>query len=718
MLNNFLCVPSCVLRVPLWLKKHNFNYKRLKEIHRGAQRIILSILISVLITSSVTAQIKSARKEMSLYNYSKAVGLLQDAIKSKNQDTKREATLILAECYRKQNDIENAGLWYGKSLEFDKVDEITRYYYAQALRSSGDYQEAKKMFLMYDSTAPEDPRGKIYANYCDSAISWKKRQHVYDVKNMTAINTSQSEFGVVFYLNDIVFASDRVLSKQEEKTYGWTGNNYLRLFLAKPSNDDTLNSIFNNPEPYTLSYNQYWHDGPASFNQDFTEIFINRTLLNKDPGKKDPERIRTHLLKIFTSVFKDEKWSKPEPFFLNSNGFSVGHPALASDGKTLFFVSDMPGGYGGTDILFCMREGGKWTKPKNLGAMVNTFGNEMFPFISSNGDLFFASDGLPGFGGLDLFFTRQVNGKWISPINLGQQVNSSYDDFSLATNDNGKTGFFSSNRPGGSGSDDIYHFTPTPPLAPIPPIPPPYISGCVKNKSTLEPIPDATIFFLDEVRGQVLIIKTDESGCFRILFEKGRRYACKAMKTSYIPDCLSFRFDAMDPQIELTLPRDLLLDRLEMNKRYTLENIFYDFDKWDIRPDAEPSLNNLVRIMKENPVTIELGSHTDCRGSEEYNRVLSQKRAESAVSYIVKQGIDPSRIIAKGYGKSMLINRCNCMGGIECTEAEHQANRRTEFRITGFTGFTGQLINQTVDPDRLKAGQIVKVSDFPDNFFE
>jgi peptidoglycan-associated lipoprotein len=218
------------------------------------------------------------------------------------------------------------------------------------------------------------------------------------------------------------------------------------------------------------------------------------------------------------------------------------------------------------------------------------------------------------------------------------------------------------------------------------------------------------VFLLDIENAQVVVMKTNDNGCFKTPISKGRSYVVKAVQTSYLPDCLSFRTDDLNRQNDLTIPRDLLLDRLEMNKRFTLENIFYDFDKWNIRPDAEPSLNNLVKILKENPVSIELGSHTDCRGSEEYNRVLSQKRAESAVRYIVQQGIDPGRIIAKGYGKSQLINRCNCSKGVECTEAEHQANRRTEFRITGLSD---QKINPPVEPVHF-----INARQLPDGFFE
>jgi len=677
------------------------------------QLVLITIFFLSGITVTLSGQVKNARKEMSLFNYSKAIFLLQKAVKSENPQTKRQATLLMAECYRKQNDIANARVWYGKSLESKDTEPISIYYFAQALRSAGEYGEARNMFLKYNALIPKDPRGKVFADQCDSAIAWKGRNPLFEIKNVSAVNTPQSEFGVVFYHKGILFASDRILSRQEEKTYGWTGNNYLRLFYAEPTSTGDLNSSFSIPELFPGLKGQSVHNGPVSFNRDFTEIFINRTL-NNDKGRKDNDRIRTHLLKIFTATTLDGKWSEYEPFFLNSNEYSVGHPALSPDGNTLYFVSDMANGYGGTDIYFCRREAGKWSDPVNLGKEINTFGNEMFPYIGSSGELYFASDGLAGFGGFDLFVSSRIEGKWKEPENLGQPVNSSYDDFSLSTTGTGKTGYFSSNRPGGSGSDDIYSFRKLPQTPPTPLMAISFVSGCVKDKSTGEPVEDATVFVLDEQKDEVIILKTDIKGCFSLPVDRNARYRVKATKTSYFPDCLSFRTDPLNMQNDLSIPRDLLIDKLEINKSFSLENIFYDFDKWNIRQDAEPSLNNLVRIMVENPVTIELGSHTDCRGSAEYNEILSQKRAEAAVAYIIHQGIDPGRITAKGYGKSRLINRCNCTAGTECTEAEHQVNRRTEFRITGLSF---QKIDPSYAPDRYRGGDILKIGELPDQFF-
>lgn len=679
--------------------------------------LIPTLIITSVLSINASGQLKDAKREMSIFNYAKAVELLQEAVKEKNKNTKREATFLLADCYRMQNDIQNEKEWYGKAVTFGNADPIVYYYYAQVLRFCGEYPEAKRMFLKYDSLVPMDHRGRIFAGYCDSAVSWWVKTPAFQIKNARFLNSMQSDFGAVLYDTGIMFASDRIVPEQKGTTYGWTGNNYLRLYSSEPTVGGDLNSGFPPPGLGPDELNQGWHDGPVSFNKSFSEIFINRTILYHDKGKKERGNFRTHLLKIYTAVRKDEKWTKPEPFFLNSDDYSVGHPSLSPDGQTLYFVSDMPGGFGGTDLFMCTREGGKWSDPMNLGAVVNTFGNEMFPYMADDGDLYFASDGLPGFGGLDLFVSRKINGQWSRPENLGMPLNSSYDDFALIFAHDGVSGLFSSNRPGGEGSDDIYSFKKisiTPKITPKVQKVPAFVAGYVKDKTTREPIPAATVFLAEGGSGRALVIKTNDKGYFKTPVKKGKSYTVKAIQTGYLEDCFLFEFDTLNKQNDLSLPRDLLLDKLELNKTYRLENIYYDFDKWNIRQDAEPSLDKLVTLMKENPITIELGSHTDCRGSVEYNQVLSQRRAESAVRYIANNGIGFNRIIAKGYGKSQLLNRCNCANDVPCTEAEHQLNRRTEFRILSWAE---DRSNNYVNPG-YKDGDVIELINLPVDFFD
>jgi outer membrane protein OmpA-like peptidoglycan-associated protein len=238
------------------------------------------------------------------------------------------------------------------------------------------------------------------------------------------------------------------------------------------------------------------------------------------------------------------------------------------------------------------------------------------------------------------------------------------------------------------------------------------VSGCVKDKNTHEPVPGAVVFMLDNESGKALVIKTNSGGCFKTPVKKGMNYSMKAMQTGYIADCLSFILDSTQPGPDFSLPRDLLLDKLTVNRKFKLENIYYDFNKSFIRKDAEPSLNNLVTILKENPITVELGSHTDSRGSDQYNLKLSQRRAEAAVHYIVSQGIDPKRITAHGYGETQLVNRCR--NHVKCSAAEHQANRRTEFKILSVYE---DKSDKTFNTDKFRAGEIIDIRFMPDGFF-
>ncbi|MBE0646239.1 MAG: OmpA family protein [Bacteroidales bacterium] len=567
------------------------------------------------------SQIRQAEKEMAVYNFTEAVLLLQTTLEKGNPEEETKIVSLLADCYRMLNDWPQAKTCYRRAISLGETLPENYYYLGQAYRVSGDYEEAQRLFLQCEAVAPGRFPSNHFAAACDSAIRWKQQKPGFDVQNMALLNSPQSEFGVVIIPTGLLFTSDRLPEQGRDKLYGWTGNSYLKLFLAEKTPVGAPDS-FLTPEDYDKLSGHEWHSGPVSFNRGFTEVFINRTQAFGDQAKRDPERTRTHLLKIFTAEIKDSRWTKPVPFFLNNINYSVGHPALSPDGNTLFFVSNQPGGYGGTDIYQCnwTETGWGWGTPVNLGPLINTPGNEMFPFAGSRNELWFASDYHPGFGGLDLFVTRFIEDNemtsgqsvWTTPVNPGSPLNSSFDDFSIWTDSTGDRGFFSSNRPGGIGADDIYSFA--------------RMLGSEPRAQGTEPRAQGT-----EPRAQ-------DSG-------------------------------------------QLAVGSWQLDKPYLLENIYYDFDKWDIREDAKPALDSLVRIMKLYPVTIELGSHTDCRGTEEYNRELSQKRAESAVTYMIEQGIDPGRISAKGYGESMPVNACNCEPNQDCSEALHQANRRTGFKI-------------------------------------
>jgi outer membrane protein OmpA-like peptidoglycan-associated protein len=334
----------------------------------------------------------------------------------------------------------------------------------------------------------------------------------------------------------------------------------------------------------------------------------------------------------------------------------------------------------------------------------------MFPTICNDSILYFASEGHPGFGALDIFKTTNRNGLWSIPVNLFPPVNGPGDDFALAFAPGTKNGFFSSNRSGGLGSDDIYAFR----VSEATVVLPSYISGLVKDKTTWQPIIGATVFLLNAKTGKVKILKTDADGMYKTKVEKPGEFIVKAMMPDYIADCMPFMLADISPGATSTAPRDLLLDKLIVSKIFRIDNIYYDFDKYNIRADAKPELDKLVRIMNENKINVELGSHTDCRGSFKYNDKLAQHRAESAVKYITGAGIDKNRITAKGYGEHQLTNKCS--DGIACTRDEHQANRRTEFKVISLD----QAISnpQQFNPELYFDGQELNSENLPPDFFK
>jgi outer membrane protein OmpA-like peptidoglycan-associated protein/tetratricopeptide (TPR) repeat protein len=678
------------------------------------KKILLFLFAILFISMGTMAQpTKRALKKMKLYNYTQAVHILNKAVeKPRYQDA---AIPLLAECYRMQRDVFNTKAWYGKAVALPEAQPDWFFYYAQALRNTGEYEKAGEMFRKYAKLKPEDKRGIQNAAYCDSVLGpWKNRIPAFEIKTVNNINSPQSDFGPAFYAGELVFASDRN-TELDESNYGWTGRGYLDILDARPKAPNEFWGDMKEPSSFKGRFNQSFHDGPASFLND-KQVYFTRTF--RDKAKKQ-DKIKTNLLKTFYATSQDGKWSELKPFFLNSPDYSVGHPALSPDGSILCFVSDMPGGQGGTDLWICKKEGDSWGKPENLGNAINTPGNEMFPSIQSDGILLFSSDGLPGYGSLDIFSASPENGKWAKPANLGTPLNSSFDDFAMNYAPGAKNGFFSSNRPGGLGNDDIYGFRKLDIPEPVIPEPvvvipePSYISGFVKDKTTLKPIDGATVFVFNPNSGKVFVLKTGSDGLYKMPVDRPSEFTVKAMYPRTIADCTPFSLAEIKPGTTTQAPRDLLLDKLEVNKTFKIDNIYYDFDKFNIRADAKPELDKLVRIMNENSINVELGSHTDSRGSFAYNDKLSQNRAQSAVDYILSQGINSIRIKAKGYGEHQLTNKCS--DGIKCSDEEHQANRRTEFKVLGYTA-PANILDQ-FDPNRFNNGEELDARLMPGGFF-
>lgn len=577
----------------------------------------LILIISVLLLNSglVRAQyiLKEADQQFELFNYDKAITLYQQAYKKK---ATAHTAQRLAEAYRLKNDYQAAESWYATAVKLPGSNNENILNYAIALQQNAKFAEAKAQYLNYFSTkntTSPNVKYKLLAS-CDSAMKWMNNPKPVQLNNLGLLNGPQSDWGSTVYQHTLVFASDREnpignkpvktpflkfdgTKLPDRKVYGWTGNGYLKLY-SKQGNDSI--------QVFPVNAKTNYHIGAASFTADGNQMYFTLTRI---PEKllKAAHHTATINVEIYSSKKSDGNWAEAVPFKYNKvNVYSVGDPFISNDGHRLYFVSDMPGGLGGTDIYYVEKDGsGEWGDAVNFRE-VNSAGNERSPFMDKANEFYFSSDGRTGMGGLDIFrLSKNASGE--NQIeNLGFPANSPQDDFAFNTDVNTGIAYFSSNRFGGKGGDDIYSLEP------------------VMANKLVTPVKE----LIDPVAAN-----------------------------KEVPNSLT-----------------------ETNKPFRLENIYYDFNKWNIRTDAAVELDKLVQVMKDNSrIWIELGSHTDSRGNDAYNFSLSQKRAESAVQYIISRGIDKNRIEAKGYGETQLLNRC--LNGVKCTEKEHQLNRRTEFKI-------------------------------------
>ncbi|WP_316849295.1 OmpA family protein [Pedobacter agri] len=639
----------------------------------------LYCLFAVQIDAKAQYVLKDADKQYELYNYAKAVDLYEQAYKKKES---LHAAERLAAAYAYMNDYKQAESWYAiaSKMSGSKPENILGY--AKALQSNSKYSEAKVQYQAYiDQKKDVTERQKdVWLSSCDSAVKWMKNPKKVELINEKALNSTQSDWGATTYQGGVVFTSDRTNtgfeSKEsspflkfdgaktpDKKIYGWTGNGYLKLYI-KPSPKDSL-ALF------PIKTGTKYHVGSATFTADGNTMYFTMTPI-PDDLEKVKNKPSTVNVEIYSSTKgADGKWGEPVAFPYNDvNKFSVGDPFISTSGTSLYFASNMPGGKGGTDIYVSLKtDAGEWGKPINLEE-INTAGNERSPVFDANNNLFFASDGYVGMGGLDVFRALR-DGAGIGKIeNMGYPFNSPQDDFGFSLNEKGGIAYLSSNRNNGLGNDDIYSIDQKMIIAFK-------LEGTVFDKKTNQPIPNALVT-LAKVNGGTVKTEADEDGNYQFNLATETEYNVIGEKTNYRSD--SENLATIGLKTSEVLKQDLHLEPVEINKAIRLENIYYDFDKWNIRPDAAVELDKLVKIMLDNPtIWIELGSHTDSRGKDAYNLSLSQKRAESAVQYIISRGVNKNRITAKGYGETQLLNKC--ANNVQCSDAEHQLNRRTEFKI-------------------------------------
>lgn len=639
--------------------------------------IILSTLLLLFCTVTLKAQyvLKEADRQYEMFNYSKAADLFAQAYKKKPT---LHAAEHLAACYSFIKDYPQAEKWYGIAVKLPGSKTENTLNYAKALQQNSKYTEAKQEYESYfqqDEKFPANLKSRLLAS-CDSALVWMANPTKVTLENQAELNSISSDWAATNYQNGIVFTSDRSNALQrskgikpflkfdgarlpDRKQYGWTGNGYLSLYLKQSKDSVSL---------FPLELPEGYHVGPASFTSDGNTMFF--ALTEIPPVIKD--KLTTINIGIYSSNKNAEgKWGRPVAFQHNKLAkYNLGDPFISADGNRLYFSADMPGGLGGLDIYYVDKTGTEnWSAPINL-KQVNSGGNERSPFIDKNGAFYFSSDGWIGMGGLDVY-------EWVKKDedsgvirNLGYPLNSAQDDFAFSLSNTSSQGYLSSNRAGGEGSDDIYTFDKRALLVFK-------LKGKVYDKNNNKPL-NGALLTLAAQDGKQIKVETNPEGSFSFDLDADTDYSLLVEKTPYasVNRSLSTKGLTKSALIE----KDLFLELVGLDKTIRIENIYYDFDKSNIRPDAAIELDKLVHILQENPaIKIELGSHTDSRGSDDYNQALSQKRAEAAVAYIISKGIDKTRIEAKGYGEQQLLNHCK--NGVACSPDEHQLNRRTEFKI-------------------------------------
>jgi peptidoglycan-associated lipoprotein len=649
-------------------------------------KITLFLITIVAFSSCSQYYLRKGNKSYSTMQYDNAITNYNKYLSKKSSD---DAKIKLANSYRLNNDYENAEKWYSQIVLLNDIDPVNMFHYAKILMNNKKYKEAKKWFTNYLKSKTDDLLAKTLLSSCDACENFYEDTTLYSVE-LADIPEITTAFGQVKYGNQIVFSADKssFLSARES---GWTGRSYLDLYYTEKDNSGK----WQQPTLLPGDINGVYNEGPATFNKAKNVVYFTKNNY-VDKKKLLKSSKNENNLKIFRAELVNGKWTNLEELAFNSNEYSCGHPALSPDEKTLYFVSDMPGGFGGLDIYKVTfvgevnssqvaekRNSGEeicstvWSAPQNLGKAINTTGNEMFPYVHNDGTLFFSSDGLVGLGGLDVFSSTFDGTKWKAPENLKYPLNSSKDDFAYVLNEDNKTGYLSSNR---NDLDKIYEIRKNDPTF--------ILTGTVSVKGSNLPVKDATVELVNKETNEKEVIVTDDNGKYSLKLKPESLSKIQATKDGYFKSG-STEISTVGKKISETFRADFQLVEIVIEKPIVLENIYYDLAKWDIREDAAVELDKFVSLLNENPkISVELSSHTDSRADDHYNMVLSEKRAKAAVDYLISKGIDANRLKWKGYGETQLVNRC--ANGVGCNEEEHQQNRRTEFKVIKIEEFTSK----------------------------
>ncbi len=593
----------------------------------------------------------------------------------------------LGDSYYFNAQLEEAVTWYEKltSNYAEEIDPEYLFRYSQSLKSVERYDEADKVMEKFITLTGNDQRAEYFMNTRDYLKFIEMQSGKFRLLKLS-VNSKFSDYAPSFdNQGQLVFASSRGGGSGMTKTiHEWNEMPFLDLFA---SNMIAANGILQTPKKLKGKINSKFHESSTSFSQDGKTVYFTRN--NYTKKKLGSNTQGTILLKIYKATLEEDKWTNIEELPFNSDEYSVAHPALTADGTKLYFASDMPDSRGLSDLYVVdIHVDGTFGEPKNLGDKINTEGRETFPYVSDSGRLYFASDGHIGLGGLDVFVAVPEGlDEFSIPYNVGKPVNSDEDDFTFVLNETTKIGYFASNRSGGKGNDDIYSFKQTGELITECNQ---YVTGVITDATSNEKLEEVEVILMDDKNNELQRTTTGNDGKYKFDLECDIAYVIRATKTTYNPiETLLATNNVLEFEHDLAL--QLTQGRLDGRKEFRrgddlalildLEPIYFDLNKFLIRPDAEVELQQIIAALKEYPqLKIDVRSHTDSRADDNYNMLLSEKRAKSTINYIIeKGGIDPSRVTGKGYGETALVNKCS--NGVECSDEEHQLNRRSEFIV-------------------------------------
>jgi outer membrane protein OmpA-like peptidoglycan-associated protein len=653
---------------------------------------VLSIL-ALAYACTFTQKIKSGSEAFEVKQYAVAVQMLQQEYRVADRNTDRaQKAFMIGQSYEFMRQPEQASTWYKQAYELG-FGVFARERQADMLRQTEDYAGASQIYqeLMAMGTDVQRYRGLV--TLCGQAAQWKQDEasNVYKIQAAT-FNSPGSDYApYILGPNRLLFTSDRSNSTGNH-LYNWSGRDFSDLYTV-----DLVSGIV---QPFDHVLNTSDNEGTVAMTSDLSEMYFTRCF---PAGNYDSN------CKLMMCRLRGAGWSDPELLPFMREGVNYGHPALAGRDSILIFSADDPTGSGGYDLYYTLRGPGGWGEPVAFSERINTIGNERFPSMHKD-TLYFSSDGHPGLGGYDIFKTyTDASGQWAPPLNLKAPINSGWDDFGFVVDTFSKPqdnilarGYFSSSRNTQSG-DDIYTWQRQVPaqspeteiVTPKPGAPPRYhVYLAIKvvepvfstpgdpnsDRIGKQPIPEVVLHITEGIAMRREV--TDKNGLLIFELAWDRSYEFQAIKKGYLNQYRVFSTTGLkkDPANPVTTYNmEIVLERIFENTEIVLHDIYYDYDEWVIREDARPSLDALAKILKENPqLKIQLSSHTDCRGEDDYNQDLSQKRAQSAVDYLISQQIKTERMVAVGYGESNFAVDCNCG---DCTEEQHQKNRRTTFKI-------------------------------------